>query len=165
MPAAFKDRVAQLTIRPPVPLTANSPGTLPCDAKLLVFEAAHSPADVAVWFPGSRVLIAGDLCFNGVTPLALHGSLPGWLTALRTLMELRPRTVVPGHGPVGDATMLAALVDHLHVTWALALRAARQRIPADDAIKDLAPPAGWIEPQRCRLNFETALAQAQARAP
>lgn len=164
MPNELKDRIAELKIRPPVPLGGISPQTFPGDVKLLVFEAAHSPADVAVWFPRSRVLVAGDLCFNGVTPLALHGSLPGWITALRTLIDLRPRTVVPGHGVVGDATTLAVLADHLQSTWGLAVRAVRQRIPADEALGELAPLVGWLEPQRCQMNLETAMAQAKGQA-
>ncbi|HEV2369999.1 MAG TPA: MBL fold metallo-hydrolase, partial [Acidimicrobiales bacterium] len=62
---------------------------------------AHTTGDVVVWLPGSRVVFAGDLVFNGGTPFVLMGSVAGSLEALQVLRRLQPDVVVPGHGPVG----------------------------------------------------------------
>ncbi|MET8844607.1 MBL fold metallo-hydrolase [Streptomyces rubiginosohelvolus] len=75
-------------------------------AELLHPGPAHTTGDTVVWLPEQRVLFAGDLVMNGVTPFCPMGSLAGSVEALRMLRGLRPRTVVPGHGPVGGPELL-----------------------------------------------------------
>ncbi|MFJ8546474.1 MBL fold metallo-hydrolase [Streptomyces sp. NPDC093586] len=75
-------------------------------AELLHPGPAHTTGDTVVWLPEQRVLFAGDLVMSGVTPFCPMGSLAGSVEALRMLRELRPRTVVPGHGPVGGPGLL-----------------------------------------------------------
>ncbi|MGP4012661.1 MBL fold metallo-hydrolase [Streptomyces sp. 4N124] len=70
--------------------------------------AAHTRGDTAVWLPRQRVLFAGDVLMNGVTPFCLMGSVSGSLAVLRRLRALDPVTVVPGHGPVGGPELLDA---------------------------------------------------------
>src|SRR5215469_11671554 len=83
---------------------------------------AHSPADLAVWFPSERLLVAGDVCFNRVVPLAVHGLLSAWVSALDAVMALGPATIVPGHGPVATLGEVSALRGYL----ASVLAAARE---------------------------------------
>ena len=65
-------------------------------------RAAHSGGDSFVHLPGEGALFAGDLVWNRVTPLALNGSVTGWLDQLDSIALLHPGTVVSGHGvPAG----------------------------------------------------------------
>ncbi len=48
------------------------------------------------------MLLAGDISFIRVTPLAAYGLLSGWIEAIDILLGLNPEIVVPGHGPIGD---------------------------------------------------------------
>jgi cyclase len=66
-----------------------------------VGSAAHTEADLYVLVPERRVLIASDLIFNGVLPVARDCDLPGLRAALRGLRPLDLDIVVPGHGPAG----------------------------------------------------------------
>jgi len=84
---------------------------------------AHTSGDAVVWLPDERILFAGDLVFNGVTPLVAHGSVEGTLEVLDRLESLGPRVVVPGHGPVGGPETLSAMREHLHLVADLAERA------------------------------------------
>jgi glyoxylase-like metal-dependent hydrolase (beta-lactamase superfamily II) len=73
---------------------------------------AHTRGDLLVWLPQQRIVVAGDALFAerllGIQPgLALK-----WITALERLRdELRPVTVIPGHGRPGPAAK--ALADSL----------------------------------------------------
>lgn len=78
---------------------------------------AHTSGDLVVWVPDDGVLFTGDLAFEGVTPLAVHGSIAGWLSALTWIeATFDARSLVPGHGPVMSGK-LTELRDYLQ--WLL----------------------------------------------
>ena len=97
-----------------------------CDVRY-VGRPAHTVADSIVWLPAERVLFAGDLLFNGVTPLMSHGSVSGALAVLDDLEALSPEVVVPGHGTVGGASMIDDVRGYLRFVQDLAVRGPRCR--------------------------------------
>ncbi len=87
-------------------------------------RTAHTAGDVYAWLPEERVLVCGDLVFDGGTPLLAEGSPAGLLRTLEELGELDPATVVPGHGGLCGTGALAATIGY--VQWARELaRSAR----------------------------------------
>ncbi|MEY2478258.1 MAG: hypothetical protein QOG87_3573, partial [Actinomycetota bacterium] len=74
---AFRGRFADLEVLAPEPV--DNALHLPQDAQLRSYVPAHTPGDTAVWLGGERILFTGDLCFFGVTPLALQGLLSSWI--------------------------------------------------------------------------------------
>jgi cyclase len=157
----YADEVAALEIVAPA---GTLEWDLPRGAQALALGPAHSAGDLAVWLPAEQVLVAGDLCFNQVTPLALpgHASIPGWIAALDELIALRPRTVVPGHGPVGDASVLAAMRAYLADVATAAGRVLVGELDEGTALAGLrsGPLAGWAEPGRTVLNLSVATGRA-----
>jgi cyclase len=75
---------------------------------------AHTTGDLVVILPAQRILVASDLVFNGILPVARDADLAGWIAALDDLAALKPDIVVPGHGPVGGAGLLAGQRDVLN---------------------------------------------------
>ena len=63
---------------------------------------AHTAEDLVVYSERSGVLFAGDLVFRGRIPFVGQADSRGWINALSGLIALRPRTIVPGHGPVSS---------------------------------------------------------------
>lgn len=155
----FTAQISGLTVRLP---TAVDPGAVPVPGggRILTFAPAHTPADLAVWFPAARVLFAGDLCGHGVTPLAVHASVPDWLEAVETLLGLRPVTVVPGHGGVGTAEDLEAVAIYFRALLEVGRKATAAGVGVDEALAavDPGPVGGWREPGRTRLNLARVLA-------
>lgn len=139
---------------------------IPGGGQPLIFGPAHSFHDVALWFPAQRVLIAADLCFSGVTPLAIHGSQPGWAEALASLIALEPAVVVPGHGPIATVATLAEVREYLLRLTATAEAALRSGAGVDEALAefDPGPVAEWLEGGRSRPNMTRAIAEARDRA-
>jgi glyoxylase-like metal-dependent hydrolase (beta-lactamase superfamily II) len=71
--------------------------------ELIFTGGAHTPGDILVWLPQQRIVFAGDT----VVVQRLLGVLPGsarrWIKSLEYLRdELKPKTIVPGHGHVTD---------------------------------------------------------------
>ncbi|MGW4636958.1 MBL fold metallo-hydrolase [Sphaerisporangium sp. NPDC004334] len=73
----------------------------------------HTGHDLVVHVPDSGVVFAGDLVEQGAPP-AFEDAFPQtWPSALDRLLELAPRTVVPGHGDPVDAAFVARQRDEL----------------------------------------------------
>ena len=132
---------------------------VPRGGVLYSFTPAHTPADTAVWFPESRVLIAGDISFIGVTPLSVNGHISGWIEALDALIALQPAVVIPGHGPVGTVQDLMVLRGYLTAIHRLGRRAVEEKMSLQEArtLLDAGPVAEWIEAERHIINLERAI--------
>lgn len=69
---------------------------------------AHTAGDLIVSVRDPDVLIASDLVFNGVLPVARDADLSGWVAVLDELERDWPTgVVVPGHGAPGGPELLA----------------------------------------------------------
>lgn len=83
----------------------------------LLHLPGHTPGNAVAWVPSEGWLFSGDQLLPGITPTpALQGhhghgpasdwrfrSLPAFLDALRSLLDLQPNRCFPGHGePFGD---------------------------------------------------------------
>ena len=77
--------------------------------------SAHTNTDAYIYVPELRLLITGDLLFNGF--LGFSGdpncSIRNWIKALEEMERLDVETVVPGHGPVGNKDDLTAFRGYL----------------------------------------------------
>lgn len=138
------------------PTTADLGGNT---AEILpVPHTAHTAGDLVVWVPYDGVLFTGDLVFTGVTPLALHGSITGWLNALQWLSSFEARTLVPGHGPI--TTNVAATLTRLrdYLDWVLASSSADVADAYADAVTRW---PDWHDPERHIVNLRVAQAETQ----
>jgi glyoxylase-like metal-dependent hydrolase (beta-lactamase superfamily II) len=67
-----------------------------------------------LWIPGQRILISGDVLFNGMhvytaeTDSKARGK---WLNSLNKIRELKPSVVIPGHSKVGAPLDAGTAVD------------------------------------------------------
>lgn len=125
---------------------------------------AHTSGDVIVHVPDTRVLFAGDLLFNGLTPMLLMGSVEGARRSLEWIASFEPAHVVPGHGPVIEAAELdRVLAEHDRYYRLVASAAARGRerglSPLDAARQcDLGEFTDWPDSERLVLNVHKAYA-------
>jgi glyoxylase-like metal-dependent hydrolase (beta-lactamase superfamily II) len=67
-----------------------------------------------LWIPAQRILISGDVLFNGMhvytaeTDSKARGK---WLNSLQKIRELKPSVVIPGHSKVGAPLDASTAVD------------------------------------------------------
>lgn len=60
---------------------------------------AHSEGDVIVWIPEKRIVITGDIVVSP-TPYETQPNAPGMIKAIQTVIDLKPKIIIPGHGIV-----------------------------------------------------------------
>jgi glyoxylase-like metal-dependent hydrolase (beta-lactamase superfamily II) len=88
--------------------------------ELRTWGTAHTLGDQVVWLPAERILFTGDLveerCF-AIFPFFPpdDADVDGtkWIGVLEQLEALQPSIVVPGHGAVGDASLIGVVREYL----------------------------------------------------
>lgn len=75
------------------------------EVRLQLF-GGHSPGSAVMYLPKRRLLLVGDLVFNGRAPWMGQADFPTWIAALTELSTWDVDTVIPGHGPVGGKEIL-----------------------------------------------------------
>jgi glyoxylase-like metal-dependent hydrolase (beta-lactamase superfamily II) len=137
--------------------------------ELLHFGLAHTRGDQVVFLPAERVLFGGDLLENRIFPIVpwfppadadVDGSR--WIEVLDRLEELRPETVVPGHGEVTGPELITQVRSYL--------RDVRSRVEAAagsvEEVKAALEPQirsdypGWDAPEWIGLAIECFYAEA-----
>jgi len=84
-----------------------------CGVEILL-TPGHTPTNLSVWVPGDGVLFAGDCLINGYLPNLDAGTPDDWKTWLKSLdrvAELRPQTVIAGHGPVAQGSDVPRIIE------------------------------------------------------
>jgi glyoxylase-like metal-dependent hydrolase (beta-lactamase superfamily II) len=77
--------------------------------KLVWLGPAHTRGDNNIFVEEDGVLFAGDVVINRFFPIFPDADASGknWLSILDQLDEFHPRIIVPGHGEVGDASLIS----------------------------------------------------------
>ena len=97
--------------------------------------STHSDGDLMVYVNPDRVLLAGDLMFEGRIPF-IAGSKPGrWLKYVTELDPMSFKVVIPGHGgssadPKNAVSFTKNYLNFLHTSM---MNAVEQLIPFDEA--------------------------------
>jgi glyoxylase-like metal-dependent hydrolase (beta-lactamase superfamily II) len=80
-------------------------------ALLIHVGPAHTRGDNAVYLPRERILFAGDLVQNRILPVLpdSDASVSNWLRELDRFQAMKPAKIVPGHGEVGDVSLIPAM--------------------------------------------------------
>jgi len=77
-------------------------------ARLLWFGGTHTNGDTLIFIEGDNVLFAGDVIMNrrflGFN--AQTSSVHAWLNSLDKVAPLRPTTIVPSHGEMGNGSLI-----------------------------------------------------------
>jgi len=99
---------------------------------------SHTPDDLVVWMPQSRVLFAGDLVFRNRIPFVGQADSRQWIASLNTLLKFPAKVMVPGHGPAStnpqqDMTLTRDYLMYLRETMG---KGAADLVPFDEVYKN-----------------------------
>jgi glyoxylase-like metal-dependent hydrolase (beta-lactamase superfamily II) len=136
------------------------------DVSLLELGPAHTGGDTIVHVPDARTIFTGDLLFIEGTPI-VWASLSNWIVACDRILELDAAVLVPGHGPVTDASGVRDVQRYLSYVR----DAARERFEAgmepgaaaDDI--DISGFADWGDPERIAANVVAAYRELDPSRP
>jgi glyoxylase-like metal-dependent hydrolase (beta-lactamase superfamily II) len=123
--------------------------------RLEYFGPCHTLGDIVAYVPDERVLFAGDIAFIGSTPLVWEGSILNWIETIGRINTLKPRVIVPGHGPVTDMEGLRSMAAYLgHVVAQGAELKDKGLTPQQASLEmDVGAYEHWTDPERLVLNL------------
>jgi glyoxylase-like metal-dependent hydrolase (beta-lactamase superfamily II) len=102
--------------------------------RMLVVGPTHTRGDTGLFVEEDAVLFAGDVVMNNSFVAANQGSsVRAWLAAFDAFEAMRPRTIVPSHGPIGDASLIPVHRGVMQTIQARARELKAQGRSADDA--------------------------------
>ena len=105
-------------------------------AQVLTYGGGHTLSDGVLWLPSEKILFAADLVVVDSHGWVGDGDVGAWPGILERLAELRPETIVPGHGPVAGPEAIDFMLRYLD-----AVTAAQPGAP--NPFPDLAFAEGW----------------------
>jgi glyoxylase-like metal-dependent hydrolase (beta-lactamase superfamily II) len=135
--------------------------------RFLEVGPAHTGGDAIVHIPDAGVVFTGDILFIEGTPIVWAGPFSNWLTACDRILELDAPTLVPGHGPVTDASGVDDIkryLTYVHDEAKARFDAGMDAEQAADDI-DLGDFDGWGDPERIAVNVATAYRELDPSLP
>jgi glyoxylase-like metal-dependent hydrolase (beta-lactamase superfamily II) len=139
--------------------------------ELIYVDDPHNPGDIAVWLPESGVMHAGFVGYldrhPDIRPDYSHGTTMGMLKQLEVLSALKPRVMIPAHGPLGDVKDLHALTDYLLLARTKVRTMMAKGTPLAAIIKDfhMNEYQGWDRGEHFELLAETLHRELQGQGP
>lgn len=137
----FKELLQDVKLRPPDILFDRE---LKLDlggvtARLMWFGPGHTAGDELIFVEPDSVLLPGDIVENKLVPSMPNAdaSPKGWLAILDKIEPLKPRFIVPDHGPLGDGSLIAKERAFLLALQNRALELKRQGVSVEDAGKQV----------------------------
>jgi len=82
--------------------------------ELLKDVQGDTDENTMLWIPGQRILISGDVSFNGMHVYTAETDTKArekWLNSLNKIRTLKPSAVIPGHSKVGAPLDASTAVD------------------------------------------------------
>ncbi len=124
---------------------------------LIEVGPAHTAGDVLVHLPNENVIFTGDILFIDGTPIVWDGPVSNWVAACDRIIELGCDVIVPGHGPLTDATGVRGVRDYLNFVVDETTARWTAGMPAAEAAKDidLGSFKDWIDWERIAINVDT----------
>lgn len=123
----------------------------------------HTRGDTAVWVETEQVLFSGDIAMKPQPSLGSpYSSIGHWLSTLESLAQLRPRTIVPSHGPTGGPELVAGYKAYFTEIMERAAAEKKAGKTAEDALNAIASAMGDRFPDKNRLAGATRAAYKEA---
>jgi glyoxylase-like metal-dependent hydrolase (beta-lactamase superfamily II) len=97
--------------------------------QILFSGNSHSPGDIVFWLPQKGVLLTGDTLYTKRPPATFDAQVKQWAVFLKEMEELKPKAVIPGHGPVSDVSGLSNLRDYFTTLWDLVAEGYDEGLP------------------------------------
>jgi glyoxylase-like metal-dependent hydrolase (beta-lactamase superfamily II) len=135
--------------------------------RLLSLGPTHTRGDTVIWVEGDRILFAGDVVMNRtfVALASPYSSVKAWLADFDQLEPLHPLKVVPSHGRIGEASLIADQRTMMTAIQVRAVELKRQGKSADETASSVqrefqAKYPDWAAPGRIGSIARTAYQEA-----
>jgi glyoxylase-like metal-dependent hydrolase (beta-lactamase superfamily II) len=128
------------------------------EVHMIYVGPCHQVGDAIVHVPKEGVVFAGDIIFTQCTPMGWVGTYEKWFKALDLIASLKPKVIVPGHGPVCGIEGVTEMRSYLTYLRDESKKCFDAGLTSLDAAKkiDFGPYGKWHAPARLYMNVERA---------
>jgi len=139
--------------------------------ELIYVDDPYNPGDIAIWLPQEGVMHAGFVGYidrhPDIRPDYSHGTTMGMLKQLEVLSPLKPKVMVPAHGPLGDVKDLYTLTDYLLSARQKVRTMMARNMPLPAIIKEfnMSEYKGWDRENHFEWLAETLYRELQGQGP
>lgn len=125
-------------------------------AELITFGGGHTGSDAVLYLPDERIVFMADLLFIGVHPYLADGDPDETLRIIGQVMQLDPKNLVPGHGPVGTIDHLKLMVQYIDALNALVQKMLEDGATEEEITKSAMPETykNWMFPSFFPQNMK-----------
>lgn len=140
----FPEKTEQLKDMSPADMLLSFPDRITLNLggkkiELIYVDDVYNTGDVAVWVPESGVLHGSFAAYKDrhpdVRPDYSHGTTLTMLKQLEALIALKPRVVIPSHGPLSNVADLQAMVDYVLLARQKVRTMMADNLPLQEIIK------------------------------
>jgi glyoxylase-like metal-dependent hydrolase (beta-lactamase superfamily II) len=101
--------------------------------RMLAMGYNHTRGDTAFFVEPDGVLFSGDVVMTAL-PSVGNATVRQWLASMDVFEKLQPKRIVPSHGPMGDASMIATYKTVLRTVQSRTTELKKQGKTADEAV-------------------------------
>ena len=70
--------------------------------RIMAMGDNHTPGDTAFFIEPDAILVSGDVAMSALPAIGAESRISTWLTSMDRFEKLKPKRIVPSHGPMGD---------------------------------------------------------------
>ncbi|MBO0888076.1 MBL fold metallo-hydrolase [Candidatus Bathyarchaeota archaeon] len=118
-------------------------------------DRAHTDGDSIVNVTTEKVVLAGDVLWVGYHPNLEDADTQGQVQALKSILKMKPRRIVPGHGPVCSPKDVKLSIKYLVELDRNIRSGLRKNLKRDDFVRYVIP--SWSRDWKMRWLMESYL--------
>jgi glyoxylase-like metal-dependent hydrolase (beta-lactamase superfamily II) len=131
--------------------------------RMMAVGPAHTRGDTAFFVESDRVLFSGDVAMVALPGFSSPASsVRQWLSDLDMFEALKPRRIVPSHGPMGDVMLVTNYRTFLTTVSERAAALKKQGKSLDETVQSL---QNELQTRYDRNRMTSAIRAAYAEAP
>lgn len=132
--------------------------------RVLAMGPNHTRGDTAFFVEPDGVLFSGDVVMRALPGFGSpYSKITHWLKSIDRFGALQPKRIVPSHGPMGDATMIANYRSFLTAVWGRASELRKQGRSLDETVRTIGDELQAKYGDRNRMNGAIRAAYNEAQ--
>jgi len=131
--------------------------------RILAMGFNHTRGDTAIFVEPDAVLFSGDVSMKAAPAVGAGSSIATWIESQDRFAALKPARVVPSHGPIGDASMIATNTRFLTTVQARAAELKKAGKTVDEAVAAIQAEFELLYGTSPRVAATVRAAYAEAR--
>jgi len=74
--------------------------------RMMAMGFNHTPGDTAFFVEPDAILVSGDVAMSALPAIGAESRVSTWLASMDRFEKLKPKRIVPSHGPMGDVAFV-----------------------------------------------------------